>query len=714
MTADQIKKIRDLNSKDAGDGKRLAGSIAYIFNNEVSYIDSRDFVVCDDDNELIHCIRPNMENPVEQARFPFRITTGFYENIQYLEALYDMANFKKALEALLLEPGLITDDQLDQILNWAGGIRNQTAIPKQPGPYFKDTVLPVGHPPVPEIRHDGLHHAAPSNLITAQKKIEAAMTPLIEGMDVEIAKRTHNIYDVYLESLNGMGEKIKALIEGFASAEDLYMATFSDIKRSVIYNPNAEKTVNGFATNVDKLLSVIKPGSSRRLILYVEAYNARVDYSFYIKLAEPENPAQFKKDIMDEVNSFIGETTFESGTMKVSGTAVNTVINTSDIGDDVTTVVEFLNTLDADSVTCSIGGETITLNIGDAESVENFKKGVIELMPTENGATVEGTAQVTSAAGNSVVYTLKVKYYNEEECPVTINGVPYVSLQAAMNAAAAGATITLVHDIDLPIGVEVNKDVIVELNGKTLTVSEDTEGNGVFHVTAGTLTINGDGVINGLGKNDYSMAIWADGGNVIINGGAYTNVGAGAEDHYDLIYAKGGTITINGGTFTCHTPKWTLNCKDNNGTIIVTGGSFTGYDPSQSNSENPTANFVAEGYTVVESDGIYTVVEKSADEKIDDIIANIPEDSGMIIEEDADAENTYNIVTSVAGISQSGIFDSIAAIDGLVSIVVTDGISEVTYTTGGDLDAFKASVDSLAPDNNTDEEVVLTMTVVTE
>lgn len=714
MTANQIKKIRDLNSKDAGDGKRIAGSIAYIFNNEVAYIDSRDYVVCDDDNELIHCVRANTENPVEQARFPFRITTGFYENIQYLEALYDMANFKKALEALLLEPGLITDDQLDQILVWADGVRNQTSIPKQPGPYFKDTILPIGHSPIPEIRHDGLHHAAPTNLVSAQKKIEDVMTPLIESMEMAPVKRTRNIYDVNLDVLTGIGEQIKDLIESFTPMGDLYMATFSDIKKSVIYNPKVDKTVDNFATNVDKMLSIIKPGSSRRLILYVEAYNARVEYSFYVKLAEPENPFEFKNYMMKEIGSFISETEFESGTMSVSGSAINTVINTSDIGDDVTVIVEFLNNLDADNITCSIGGKTITLNIGDAESVENFKKGVIELMPTENGATVTGTAQVTSAAGNSVTYTLKVKYYNEEECPVNINGVPYISLQAAMTAAMAGDTVTLVSDIDLPTAVVVDKDVTVNLNGKTLTVSEDTAGDGVFHVTAGTLTIDGDGTVNGLGKNAYSMAVWADGGDVIINGGTYTNVGAGDEDHYDLIYAKGSTITINGGSYTCQTPKWTLNCKDNNGTIIVKGGSFTGYDPSHSETEDPIANFVADGYTVVESNGIYTVIEKPVEDTIDEIIAAIPEDSGLIIEEDATAENTYNIITSSAGISQSGIFDSIAAVDGLTSITITDGISEVVYTAGGDLDAFKASVDSLTPSSNTAEEVILTMTVVTE
>ena len=46
-----------------------------------------------------------------------------------------------------------------------------------------------------------------------------------------------------------------------------------------------------------------------------------------------------------------------------------------------------------------------------------------------------------------------------------------------------------------------------------------------------------------------------------------------------------------------------LNCYDANyssedASITVKGGTFVDYDPSKSLSENPTANFVASGYSV--------------------------------------------------------------------------------------------------------------------
>ena len=184
------------------------------------------------------------------------------------------------------------------------------------------------------------------------------------------------------------------------------------------------------------------------------------------------------------------------------------------------------------------------------------------------------------------------------------------SLEELMAALELGGEIALGEDLDLPTAAVINNEVTLDLNGKTLTVSQDTVGDGVFHVIAGgKLTINGEGTVNGLGNNDYSMAVWADGGQVVINGGTFTNVGAGEDDHYDLIYAKnGGSVEICGGTFTCQTPKWTLNKHDSTGsTITVKGGTFLGYDPSHSDTENPVADFIAEGYYAVEADGYWTV-----------------------------------------------------------------------------------------------------------
>ena len=213
-----------------------------------------------------------------------------------------------------------------------------------------------------------------------------------------------------------------------------------------------------------------------------------------------------------------------------------------------------------------------------------------------------------------------------ETLPLTVlkdiakdNGLKNISTMKKaelIEAIAAGGTINITQNIDVPTGFVITADTTI-VNDNEISVKEDTEGNGVFMATSGTLTLEGTGTINGLGKNDWSMALWAtDNGKIIINDGYFTNVGASSKEdseHFDLIYASGnGQIEINGGEFKCETPKWTLNIKDKDRTtasIIVKGGKFHGFNPSSCDTEGPNTNFVAPGYKVVEeSTGVFIVI----------------------------------------------------------------------------------------------------------
>ena len=133
----------------------------------------------------------------------------------------------------------------------------------------------------------------------------------------------------------------------------------------------------------------------------------------------------------------------------------------------------------------------------------------------------------------------------------------------------------------------------------------------------GNLTINdtvGTGVINGVGGNNYNIAIWADGGKVTIAGGTITNKGAtGGENdtQFDLIYVKnGGEVVITGGMFIAENPAWTLNVHNTTGgKITVSGGEFVGYDPMADDATKES--FLAEGLHAadVDGDGIFTLHE---------------------------------------------------------------------------------------------------------
>ena len=230
------------------------------------------------------------------------------------------------------------------------------------------------------------------------------------------------------------------------------------------------------------------------------------------------------------------------------------------------------------------------------------------------------TEDLTTLDLGTVLYDPKVKkmYILLAPGKLTEIGVDVLSVESAealAEAIAAGGNIKVSADIDAPTAIVITIDSVIT-NDKTISISEDTVGDGVFKATSGTLTLNGKGTINGVGKNDWNMAIWAtENGKVIINDGYFTNEGATATndpEHFDLIYASGnGQIEINGGEFKCETPKWTLNIKDKDratASIVVKGGKFHGFYPSNCEVEGPNTNFVAPGYKVVEENDVYTVI----------------------------------------------------------------------------------------------------------
>lgn len=220
--------------------------------------------------------------------------------------------------------------------------------------------------------------------------------------------------------------------------------------------------------------------------------------------------------------------------------------------------------------------------------------------------------------GSSIFDLEKEKMYLLLEPGVLIEVAETLSvetLEALIEAIATGGDVSIGADIDAPTGLAIAADTVIT-NNNVITIAEDTEGNGVFTVTNGTLTLNGKGTINGVGKNDWNMAVWAkENGKVVINDGYFTNEGATANvdpAHFDLIYASGNAqIEINGGEFKCQTPAWTLNIKDKDratASIVVKGGKFHGFNPSNCASEGPNTNFVAPGYKVVEENGVFTVM----------------------------------------------------------------------------------------------------------
>lgn len=212
-----------------------------------------------------------------------------------------------------------------------------------------------------------------------------------------------------------------------------------------------------------------------------------------------------------------------------------------------------------------------------------------------------------------------------DDCFVTVNlpdGIKFIhDMQDFKACLEAGGHYVLPHgEHVLTAYVNLIGDVASVLDVK-FGVAVTFTSLGIIDLNGNSsLTINSDGSILNDFDSEYGMIVCAyDNSTLTVNGGYYlggiTCFQAGNRN-------DGGeqvsTINVNGGYFevlaTYDGRYWTLNLNDNSGgEICVSGGTFVNYDPSNSDTENPSDNFLADGYTVISEtneagETIYTVV----------------------------------------------------------------------------------------------------------
>ena len=243
------------------------------------------------------------------------------------------------------------------------------------------------------------------------------------------------------------------------------------------------------------------------------------------------------------------------------------------------------------------------------------------LEPSETGFTVtlkvgqdELTAESSTKieAGNHYTFSLTVgkeavKIADVSVTPWTEKTIDDVetderlevsTLDGLKDALAKGGNIILVGDIAFgeedTFGFDITKNTRINLNGHTITAKY-----GVLTVYEKILTVVGDGTIK-IEETGLSNAInvW-EGGTVNLLGGTIEG-DLNVEDVFSTANVYGGKIdklmvlkesiaTVYGGHVN--------NIGRTDGTLIITGGTF---------GEDPT-DYLAEGYTATEADGIWTV-----------------------------------------------------------------------------------------------------------
>ena len=168
----------------------------------------------------------------------------------------------------------------------------------------------------------------------------------------------------------------------------------------------------------------------------------------------------------------------------------------------------------------------------------------------------------------------------------------------------------------------ISKPTTLNLDKKI--ISPDNMGNNQTNFTA--LIVSADTTINASDEGGIDTGTNGGYGINVINGAKLTINGGDYYGGGTAVQVQKGTLIINGGKFACepysnpvYGNKFLINCidsayKDGTAKIIIKGGTFVNFDPSDSASENPHGNFVADGYKVVSeahgSDTWYKVVKE--------------------------------------------------------------------------------------------------------
>lgn len=195
--------------------------------------------------------------------------------------------------------------------------------------------------------------------------------------------------------------------------------------------------------------------------------------------------------------------------------------------------------------------------------------------------------------------------------------LPSVKDAAALKAVFnEGGVVALANDLvlDRTLSVPAGKDVVIDLNGKTISntadlwdVPNEDAGNwSLLSVKGGTLTIKGAGTLQAKENDCYAVDV-QNGGTVVIEDGTYVG-------NIHAVYVQKGTAEIRGGKYSIQQTYpdaakaygFVLNCYDanrENGTakILVSGGEFEKFNPADCWAEGAGTNFVISGYKSVAS-----------------------------------------------------------------------------------------------------------------
>ncbi|MBQ9727019.1 MAG: InlB B-repeat-containing protein, partial [Kiritimatiellae bacterium] len=267
----------------------------------------------------------------------------------------------------------------------------------------------------------------------------------------------------------------------------------------------------------------------------------------------------------------------------------------------------------------TVGSDTVSYTV---TRVAGETAGEYEI--TASGDAEQGNYAVTFTGATFTITGAQVMIISVADAETGATATNYVATLAdAVENVASGETIVLLADVGEAIVNTADKAFTIDLNGQTWSSPSD-----VLTTTAGTITIEATNGGTMTTEAAECCAVWAKGGDVVINGGTFLS----KDTKEATIYVSNAdsVVTINGGTFQ-NTAEGdyayaagnkvdkplTLNVKNDlagEAHIILNGGTFYGNDPMLGDDHIPVTDaagqFVDPDYFAVSEGGAFTVVER--------------------------------------------------------------------------------------------------------
>lgn len=224
----------------------------------------------------------------------------------------------------------------------------------------------------------------------------------------------------------------------------------------------------------------------------------------------------------------------------------------------------------------------------------------------------------------------------------------YETLADAIRLATKGKTVKLLADVEQNTQLTINKNITLDLNGKTIKNTVDIWGdnaNAILSIKNGAkVTITGNGTIDAKENDCYTINV-VKGDLTIENGTFYGNV--------SVVQVQEGTLSVKGGTFDLHqkwegSSKYLFNCideayVDGSAKVAISGGTFVGFDPNVSPEQKvdgKTPSFAAPGAGIIKNeDGSFTAAAGM---------------TAQILDKDGNSVKAYNTLADAVAAAQDG------------------------------------------------------------